>query len=160
MIHKRKITVLTICNLILITIIIFTYIIIKREDVENAFVEINESQSIFTEDDYLLEPGSAFSKILSIKNKTTKPIYFKLYLDNFGGFVSKDILLQIYNDSELLHSCPITELSYDYPYICKEAILPKETINYNIAIKVLETAGNEYIGEYITFEIVVELIKK
>lgn len=157
---KLKIIALSGNAIVLLVLIVLSYIFLLGAKVEDVIVEINNGEAVFIETDGFLVPGESLRKTLIIKNPTNTPVKYQIYIDNIIGFIDDALIINLFSRDRLEIRSPMLDLTFDQSYSPENELMPGEEHNYYIVIEVLDKAGNEYIGEELIFDIVINLINQ
>ena len=125
---------------------------------ETARVKIvlNDGQLIFDENDFQMEPGRTLVKEFTVRNESTVPVYYRLYLGNLEGALQEALTFRIYDGEELVYSTAMKNFTMDAPFLSGKIMEVGETQVLTAHVIMDEEKGNYYQNSNVTFDVVAE----
>ena len=133
---------------------------------QTGYVEIELTNGVspdgpvFGGDDLALAPGNSVTKPMVLKNKSSDPVHYRIYVENVSGDLQYALLFRIYDENHtLLKTVVLADfndgdaLESDVPL----AIGGEKTFYIEAAMN--ECAGNEYEGRALTFDFVAKAVQ-
>lgn len=160
-------TVVVLCFCLCVTT--FALLQVSVEVQENRFVtgdvaiNLNDGVAVINSDDpneqfRLFEPGMTVAKNFFIENESTDSVYYRIYLDNIGGYLSNIIEITVKEGDAVLCSGTAAELTRQS--VPSAGILAlDERKDLTITFHYPETAGNGAMGASLTFDLYAEAVQ-
>ena len=125
---------------------------------ETARVKIvlNEGKLIFDENDFQMEPGRTLVKNFTVRNDSTVPVYYRLYLGNLQGALQEALSFKIYDGDELVYSTKMKNFTMDAPFLSGKSLEVGEVKELSAHVVMDPVTGNYYQDSNVTFDVVAE----
>ncbi len=125
---------------------------------ETARVKIilNEGERIFLESDFQMEPGRTLVKDFTVRNDSTVPVYYRLYLGNLQGALQEALIFKLYDGDELVYSTDMKNFTMDAPFLSGESLEVGETKVLTAHVVMDPVSGNRYQDSNVTFDVVAQ----
>jgi hypothetical protein len=141
-------------------------ILIALVDVKDNFfetgyvkIELNGGKLVFDGSDFNLAPSSSITKPMTVKNLSSVPIHYRVYLENVSGSLSEAISFNIYNGSELVKTIEIADFDSKNALVSDESLIVNGEKTYSIEAFFNESAGTTYQNATVTFDFVAEAVQ-
>ncbi len=137
---------------------IASFISVEDNLFETARVKIvlNEGELIFDEDDFEMEPGRTLVKDFTVRNDSTVPVFYRLYLGNLQGPLQEALTFQIYDGDELIYSTAMKNFTIDSPFLNGDILEVNETRVLTAHVIMDPVMGNIYQGTGVSFDVVAQ----
>ncbi len=129
---------------------------VRDNELYTGYVEINlnDNRTVFDLGSLRLEPSTMVTRPLTIKNVSSTPIYYEIYMENVNGALAQATLFHIYDDGQLIKTVTAKEFTADNPLISEEPMAVGAENTYQIEAVMNRGAGNSYQDTLITFDFV------
>ena len=141
--------------------LLFSFVSVKDHFFESGYVKIdlNGGKLVFDNDDFNLAPSQSVTKPMSVKNLSSVPIYYRIYLKNINGGLSESISFNIYDGSNLIKTITLHNFDYKNALVSDESLAVNGEKLYTIEAFFNNSAGNTYNNSAVTFDFVAEAVQ-
>lgn len=114
-------------------------------------VNLNDGQAIIHEDEFLFEPGMTVVKDCFIENKSTVPVYYKLYFEEVAGGLGDVIQITIREGEQILYTGTANGLSRQQVVAADDFLKEKEKKTLQVWFYFPPERGNDTQDLKMTF---------
>ncbi|MBE6638571.1 MAG: hypothetical protein E7616_03820 [Ruminococcaceae bacterium] len=153
--------VLATCLAVTTFALAYTTVLVEYNVFHTGKVEINlnNSEPIIREDEFLFEPGMTVKKDFFIENNSTLDVYYKIYFGNVEGTL-KDILeIKILEGDMVLWSGTAAELHRKGVAAADDTLAIGEKKWLTVLFHFPETAGNEMKNATLSFDLCADAVQ-
>lgn len=119
-------------------------------------INLNDGQPVIREHEFLFEPGMTVKKDFFIKNDSTWDVYYRLYLDNVSGGLSRVLTVTIKDGNKVLYSGTANELTKQNVVAADDTLKIGQRRNLTAVFHYPENSGNETQNLNLTFTLCAE----
>ena len=143
---SAAVTVLLALGLMVTTLAIALSVAERPDDIFSTGViqlNLNDSQPVITEGEYLFEPGMTVKKDFFIRNESTWDVYYRIYFDNISGGLADVLDVTIKNGETVLYSGKPSELVRSSVPAAEDILAVGERRELTVYFYFPKEAGNE-----------------
>ena len=125
-------------------------------------INLNNSQPIISEHEFLFEPGMTVRKDFFVENQSTDSVYYRLYFDDISGGLADVLEITITDGtdtSKVLYSGTITELTRDQVGAADDILLLAERRDLSIFFYFPPISGNTTQNLTLAFDMCAEAVQ-
>lgn len=119
-------------------------------------INLNDGKPVIREHEFLFEPGMTVVKDFFIENDSTWNVYYRLYLDNVSGGLSRVLTVTIKDGDKVLYSGTANELTRQNVVAADDTLKIGQRRNLTVVFHYPETAGNDTQSLDLTFTLCAE----
>lgn len=119
-------------------------------------INLNEGNLIFDENDFQMEPGRTLVKEFTVRNDSTVPVYYRLFLENLQGPLQEALTFKLYDGDQLLFETPMKDFVKDTPFVCNQILEVNETKVLTAHVTMDSVKGNKYQNAGVSFDMVAQ----
>ncbi|MBM6919828.1 hypothetical protein H6A12_01445 [Phocea massiliensis] len=119
-------------------------------------INLNDGKPVIREHEFLFEPGMTVVKNFFIENDSTWDVYYRLYLDNVSGELSRVLTVTIKDGDKTLYSGTANELTKQNVIAADDTLKIGQRRNLTVVFHYPETAGNDTQSLDLTFTLCAE----
>ena len=152
------IIVLAVCLCITIFALVYASVSVENNLFHTGEVKINlnDGKPVIREHEFLFEPGMTVVKDFFIENDSTWNVYYRLYLDNVSGGLSRVLTVTIKDGDKVLYSGTANELTRQNVVAADDTLKIGQRRNLTVVFHYPETAGNDTQSLDLTFTLCAE----
>lgn len=153
--------VLSLC--LSVTTFALTYLTVQVEN--NRFttgivsINLNDGKPVITADEFLFEPGMTVVKDFFVENKSSCPVYYRVYFDEVKGNLAKVLEISIAEKGKILWFGTASELVKANVLAADDELAIGERRDLQITFHFPENSGNLYQNNYLTFDFCAEAVQ-
>ncbi len=160
-----KYIISTVLFLILLAVMAFTVsaliqpvAIVRNNHIETGKVqlEINDGKPVFLSSDLNLAPTESIRKALNLQNKSTVPVYYRIYFETHDGDLDRLLTISLYQDGQEIFTKKASEWTFQSPYTAEQAIEAGETVHYEVKATMATNVTNLGQDLFWKFDIISE----
>lgn len=139
------IIILAICLLITTFALVYESVSVENNLFRTGGVKINLNggKPVIQEHEFLFEPGMTVKKNFYIENESTCDAYYKIYLSDVSGGLSRVLEITVSDGDKLLYSGTAEELAAENVSAADDTLKIKERKNLTVTFHFPEEKGNE-----------------
>lgn len=125
-------------------------------------INLNNSQPIISEHEFLFEPGMTVKKDFFVENMSTDSVYYRLYFEDISGGLADILEITItdgHNQDKVLYSGLITELTRDLVGAADDTLLLAERRDLSIYFHFPRGSGNDAQNLTLSFDMCAEAVQ-
>ncbi len=147
------VVVLAVCLCITTFALLFSAVSVRDNlfHTGEAKINLNDSQPVIQENEFLFEPGMTVAKDFFVQNDGTWDEYYRLYFNDVSGGLASVLEVQIKDGEKVLWSGTMTQLSRQNAVAADDVLAVGERRDLTIVFHYPEEAGNESQGLDLTF---------
>ena len=119
-------------------------------------INLNDGKPVIREHEFLFEPGMTVVKDFFIENDSTWEVYYRLYLDNVSGGLSRVLTVTIKDGNKVLYSGTANELTKQNVVAADDTLKIGQRRNLTAVFHYPENSGNETQNLNLTFTLCAE----
>ena len=119
-------------------------------------INLNDGKPVIREHEFLFEPGMTVVKDFFIENDSTWNVYYRLYLDNVSGGLSRVLTVTIKDGDKVLYSGTANEMTRQNVVAADDTLKIGQRRNLTVVFHYPETAGNDTQSLDLTFTLCAE----
>ena len=119
-------------------------------------INLNDGKPVIREHEFLFEPSMTVVKDFFIENDSTWDVYYRLYLDNVSGGLSRVLTVTIKDGNKVLYSGPANELTKQNVVAADDTLKIGQRRNLTAVFHYPENSGNETQNLNLTFTLCAE----
>lgn len=147
------IIVLAVCLCITTFALVWASVSVENNLFHTGSVEINlnDGKPVIHENEFIFEPGMTVQKTFFIENKSTWPVYYKLYLDHVSGGLADVLEISIKDGDTILYRGTADELDRQSVAAADDILEIKEKKTLTIVFHFPEDKGDSTQNLDLTF---------
>ena len=119
-------------------------------------INLNDGKPVIKEHEFLFEPGMTVKKDFFIENESTWDAYYRIYLDDISGGLSKVLNITIKNGDKILYSGTANKLTKKNVIAADDTLKIGQRRNLTVYFHFPEDKGNAAQGFDLKFTICAE----
>lgn len=121
-------------------------------------VDLNDGRSILPDEGVYLEPGRTVAEDFTVSNVGSAACYYRLHIDNLEGGLAPALHVKIARagSGEVLYEGSAVGLELGDACVTADPLEPGATDVLTIQVSMVESAGNEYQGADVTFDVTLD----
>lgn len=119
-------------------------------------INLNDGKSVIREHEFLFEPGMTVVKDFFIENDSTWDVYYRLYLDNVSGGLSRVLTVTIKDGDKTLYSGTANKLTKQNVIAADDTLKIGQRRNLTVVFHYPESSGNDTQNLDLTFTLCAE----
>ena len=122
-------------------------------------IDLNNGERVFTGDELNLAPGEKITKPMTLKNNSSGPVYYMIYLENINGSLIDALIFNIYDGGILVKSISLADFSENNALISDKPFEMGAKKTFLIEAIMGPCAGNDYQDNFVTFDFVARAVQ-
>ncbi len=119
-------------------------------------INLNDGKPVIQEHEFLFEPGMTVVKDFFIENDSTWDVYYRLYLDNVSGGLSRVLTVTVKDGDKVLYFGTANELTRQNVVAADDTLKIGQKRNLTVYFHFPEDKGNETQNLDLTFTMCAE----
>ena len=119
-------------------------------------INLNDGKPVIREHEFLFEPGMTVEKRFFIENDSTWDVYYRIYLDNVSGGLSRVLTVTVKDGDQVLCSGTASQLTRQNVAAAGDALKAGQRRDLTVVFHYPETAGNDTQEMDLTFTLCAE----
>ena len=123
-------------------------------------IDLNNGEKVFNGSEMNIAPGGAVSKPMVLKNLSSGPVWYRLYIENVSGPLADALMFHIYDENGvLLKSAAAKDFTSENALVSGELLDVDAEVTLRIEAAMNDCAGNEYEDRFIIFDIIAKAVQ-